>query len=101
MKIIFHDPRRPSQFHIYAVEGANKAADAHVREKLKVLPEAPPRDYSKIIRDIRGECVPARGTPVEKYLRSRGITLEVPAVPEVSPASVPHRDQVALAGDGR
>jgi putative DNA primase/helicase len=78
MRIIFNDPRRPSHFFIYAVDGPLEVAQAHVRDKLGHLPDAPPRDHSKTIRSIWEETVPATGTMVEKYLRSRGITVPPP-----------------------
>jgi hypothetical protein len=88
MKVVFDDPRRPSNFFIYDCEGAHDAAIAYVREKLKALPDAPPRDYSKIIRRIVDESVPGSskaGWLVEKYLRSRGIMLPVPASLKYNP----------------
>jgi Toprim domain-containing protein len=81
MKVIFDDPRRPSKFYIYDCEGPHDAAIAHVRERLRALPDAPPRDYSKSIRRIREDSVlgsSAAGWLVEKYLRSRAITLPIP-----------------------
>jgi len=45
-------------------------------------PTPPPTDNGKrseIARRVWGECVPAKGTLVEDYLQSRGITLPLPA----------------------
>jgi hypothetical protein len=81
MCVIFNDPGRPSSFHIYACQGSWEEAQAHVRERLGGLPDAPPQDYSKIIRRILDESVlgcSTSGWMIQKYLRLRGISLPVP-----------------------
>jgi hypothetical protein len=79
MCVIFNNPGRPSSFYVYAVEGEHDVAEAYIRQRLKLLPDEPPADYSKLIREIWEETAPAPGTVVERYLRSRGITLPIPA----------------------
>jgi Toprim domain len=65
--------------YIYDVEGSLGAAYAYVRERLKLAPPRPGRDYTRAALDILSETVPAAGTLVERYLRKRALTLPIPA----------------------
>jgi hypothetical protein len=80
---VFIDPAYPAQFWIYAVEGSLAKAKAHVREKLSLVEPRPGGDAaerSEAALRIWHESVPATGSLVETYLRSRAITLPVPDV---------------------
>ena len=74
MTVIFNDPARPSDFYIYSAPGNRRDARAYIQDRLRLLPDAPPKDYSADIAQIWSELTPAEGTLVETYLRSRGIT---------------------------
>ncbi len=61
-------------FFIYDCEGSAERAYATFSKKLKLI--APPRkDHTGLINEIWRRSFPARGTVVERYLRSRGINL--------------------------
>jgi hypothetical protein len=68
---------RDDVFFYSGAEGAWGKTEAWVRETCG-LPEKVRRDYSDYIRDTLAEAVPATGTIVETYLRSRSLTLPVP-----------------------
>ncbi len=81
MVIFFSTPWHPDKFYIYTCEGSLREAKALVREKLALVapgeePDATERSIAAL--KIWGETEPARGTYVETYLRSRGITLPIP-----------------------
>ena len=65
-------------FFIYDCAGPETAAYAYVRKRLKRAPAAPRIDHGPFISRIMDATVPAQGTIVETYLRSRGITLPIP-----------------------
>src|SRR5215218_4695488 len=78
------DPQRPNDFYIYYAEGPLGAAYAMVREQLKLvkpLNSAPDDHFKK----IWAATVPAAGSVVEAYLRSRAITI-LPEVLRFHPA---------------
>jgi putative DNA primase/helicase len=74
------DPARPGAFFIYDCEGPKRAAYAAVRAKLHLIEPhiAPSAERSAAALRIWGETIPAAGTIVERYLRSRAITLQPP-----------------------
>ena len=71
-------PQSGGRPFIYYCEGSWGAAYAMLRQKLDLVeaPRAP--DRSAAVNRIWGETVPAKGTLVETYLRSRAITMPVP-----------------------
>jgi hypothetical protein len=79
---VFIDPAFPERFWIYAVEGSLAKAKAHIRDKLSLVEPAQgdAQERSATALRIWNESVPAAGTLVETYLRSRAITLPVPDV---------------------
>lgn len=78
------DPARRDKFFIYDCEGASGAAYAMVRAALGVVP--PRRSNGDAIDKIWAETVPGAGSLVEKYLRSRAITLAAPPALRFHPA---------------
>lgn len=64
--------------YIYDCAGPLGAAYAHVRERLKLAPARPSADNSAFALRILSETVPAEGTLIETYFRSRALTLPVP-----------------------
>lgn len=75
------DPRAPAHFFVYLDNGGTRAAYAMVRQKLGLTGEPSPLDNLDRLRaaaKIWENAVPAAGTIVETYLRSRGITLALP-----------------------
>jgi hypothetical protein len=79
--VIKIDPRAPAHFFIYLNDGGNRAAYAMVREKLGLISEPSPLDNLDRLQaaaKIWESAIPAAGTIVETYLRSRGITLPIP-----------------------
>lgn len=82
MVVFFSNPARPEQFYIYSCEGSLRQAEATVREKLALVePGEEPDTAERTAAALRiwEQSVPAAGTPVETYLRSRAITLPIPA----------------------
>jgi putative DNA primase/helicase len=79
--VIIINPGRPQSFWIYACEGPLGRAKDRVREKLKLIaPQvASLAQRSAAALRIWEDGVPAAGTIVEQYLRSRCITLPPPA----------------------
>jgi hypothetical protein len=68
----------PGRFYIYECQGSLGRAYAELRKKLGGEAAPPRNDYSDYIRDILAEAVPATGTIAETYLRTRGLTVELP-----------------------
>jgi hypothetical protein len=82
------NPHRPDAFFIYDCEGSLGRAKALVRDKLKLVE---PLVNSSAARSdsamkIWHDCGPAKGTLVEKYLRSRAIEVELPPTIRFHPA---------------
>jgi hypothetical protein len=77
---------------IYDVEGPIKDAYAFVHQRLKLAPRAV-HDYTRAALDIWSEALPATGTLVERYLRSRALTLPVPPCLHFHPSLRYSRDQ--------
>ena len=78
--VIHVDPATPHNFFIYGCEGSLGKARDVVAKKLKLIaPSADAADErsAQALR-IWQETVPATGTLVERYLRSRGIDIPVP-----------------------
>jgi hypothetical protein len=79
--VVIVDPTRPEAFYVYGCEGSLARAKALVREKLALVePAAPlaPEVRTAKAMQIWSQTVPASGTIVEAYLRSRAIELPVP-----------------------
>jgi hypothetical protein len=87
----------PKQFFVYDCEGTQTAAYAMIRKRLELAP-APRRDYTDLIRSIRSESIPAPGTLVETYLRSRGITIPIPTSLAFHPSLWNSENQTRLPG---
>jgi putative DNA primase/helicase len=66
------------KFFVYDCEGPVGAAYAYVRKRLKLAPTEPSEKNSAFAVRIFEKTVPASGTAVETYLRTRGITLPIP-----------------------
>lgn len=81
MIVFFSNPGHPAQFYVYSCEGSLREARAFIREKLALVEpgEEDTAQRSAAARRLWEETAPAAGTSVEAYLRSRGITLPIPA----------------------
>jgi hypothetical protein len=75
--VVFIDPTRPQSFFIYGCDGPLYRARNLVREKLKLVTPviAPSFERTATALRIWKETVPAEGTAVMSYLRSRAIDL--------------------------
>jgi hypothetical protein len=82
------DPSRPGDFFVYDCEGSKSAAYAAIRERLSQhgLSLLTARIPTDAIERILRETVSASGTLVERYLRSRAITLPLPPSLRFHPA---------------
>lgn len=78
---------------IYDCEGPLGAAYAFVRERCKLAPPKLGVDRSTIARNILSETLPAVGTLVERYLRSRAITSPAPIALRFHPSLRHSRDK--------
>jgi hypothetical protein len=85
-RIIFHNPSNAASFFIYECEGSKRDTADAVRKKLNLVMPLRTGNNSAIALRIWSECGSAKGTLVEKYLRSRAITLEPPNCLRFHPA---------------
>jgi len=73
------NPERPGDVFIYYCEGPDGAAYRRVRAALGNLVSAPTADRSELVKRLWRDTVSANNSPVERYLRSRQITVPIPA----------------------
>jgi Toprim domain len=72
------NPARPRDIFVYDCEGSKGAAYAMVRAALGLLDPFRRVDHAEAVQRIWEESRSAAGTPAERYLRRRGITLPMP-----------------------
>lgn len=72
------DPGQPETFFVYYCEGPEGRAYASIRAALGLVSQDRRAENKEMARKLWSETVPAAGTAVEAYLRSRGISLPIP-----------------------
>lgn len=85
-------------FHIYDCAGDASKAAAMVGKALGIAPKNSRKDYTPYILELRHGSLPAAGTLVETYLRSRGITVPVPASLAYHPSIWNKENQTRMPG---